>query len=405
MELTKLVEDSLARWEDYWNNIDIRPSEHLHKRSSIILAFKQWWTYTRIKRLSKKCYRKFQNSSGPDTVMAGMEDDALTLMKLILNVERSECDDLVRSTYAEATKHFIDEARAFDPNMDAESVFQALRNVWIMHSIQVLHGMEPKHSKSIFGYSMLYPLTDNYLDDASVTREEKKVLNSLFRRKLEGELLEPQNMKLENVFAMVDKMASDYPREKYPDVWYSILLIQNAQENSLKQQRPFSDIAEDEIRTLSFCKGGASVLADGYLVCGELAPEWIHFLLGYGILLQLSDDLQDLYSDAEDKHWTLFSIHHQNKDVHHQIEKLRRFADDVFDSCPNNEGSSEVLLKVMKSAVDYLIFDATVNVRHNCGLSYLRTVEKQFPVNLSQQFKLNEIWKSMIQVVSPAIKY
>ncbi len=101
------------------------------------------------------------------------------------------------------------------------------------------------------------------------------------------------------------------------------------------------------------------MLADGYLVCGDLSPQWIHFLLGYGILLQLADDLQDLYTDAASKHWTLFSIYYQHKTVDSQVQKLRNFSHEVFKTFPGDwSASNKVLIEVMRKAVDYLIFDA-----------------------------------------------
>ena len=38
----------------------------------------------------------------------------------------------------------------------------------------------------IFGYSMLYPYSDNYLDDPRVTRQHKQDFQSNFRRWLSG---------------------------------------------------------------------------------------------------------------------------------------------------------------------------------------------------------------------------
>ncbi len=128
------------------------------------------------------------------------------------------------------------------------------------------------------------------------------------------------------------------------------------------------------------------MLADGYLVCGDLSPQWIHFLLGYGILLQLADDLQDLYTDAASKHWTLFSIYYQHKTVDSQVQKLRNFSHEVFKTFPGDwSASNKVLIEVMRKAVDYLIFDAAIHVQKSCQRSYLERLEKQFPVNVRQQ--------------------
>ncbi len=149
--------------------------------------------------------------------------------------------------------------------MEAESIFQALRNVWIMHSIQVLQGQDAKHSPAIFGYSMLYPLTDNYLDDPSVTKSEKKNFNSLFKRRLQGQGVQCESKALQDVFSMVERMEASYSREVYEVVWESILMIQNAQEKSLNQQGSYDSLTEAYIQKLSFMKGGRLCLPMGIL--------------------------------------------------------------------------------------------------------------------------------------------
>lgn len=53
----------------------------------------------------------------------------------------------------------------------------------------------------------------------------------------------------------------------------------------------------DHVLALSVAKGGASLLADGYLVRGELGPGEAELCFGYGVFLQLLDDLQDVAAD------------------------------------------------------------------------------------------------------------
>lgn len=66
-------------------------------------------------------------------------------------------------------------------------------------------------------------------------------------------------------------------------------------------------MTRDELKALTFNKGAASVVADGYLVLGRLSADQMDFLIGYGIVLQLADDLQDMTTDANVHHATLFS--------------------------------------------------------------------------------------------------
>lgn len=71
-----------------------------------------------------------------------------------------------------------------------------------------------------------------------------------------------------DIHHMVELIESKYDRVTYPKVYESILEIHNAQFESLRQQ--YDDMATDEMIRITFHKGAASVIADGYLVLGEL---------------------------------------------------------------------------------------------------------------------------------------
>jgi hypothetical protein len=62
-----------------------------------------------------------------------------------------------------------------------------------------------------------------------------------------------------------------------------------------------------DILRLTFEKGGASVLADGHLAAGSLTCEEAQFLFGWGALLQLVDDLQDIRQDRREGALTAFT--------------------------------------------------------------------------------------------------
>ena len=69
------------------------------------------------------------------------------------------------------------------------------------------------------------------------------------------------------VDALVCMIEDTYPRHKFPAVYEALLRIQEGQVLSVQQD---SRLCEAEIRRISIYKGGASVLADGYLMDGEL---------------------------------------------------------------------------------------------------------------------------------------
>jgi len=57
--------------------------------------------------------------------------------------------------------------------MSTGDIFQASRNAWTTNGLQIILGMPARLTPAIFGYSMLYPCTDNYLDHPGVSTADK----------------------------------------------------------------------------------------------------------------------------------------------------------------------------------------------------------------------------------------
>ena len=120
--------------------------------------------------------------------------------------------------FFEASIAFTREARAFDPELPLDGLWQALRNVWIgntLHllldrpiavnpglrldglwqalrnvgignTLQLLLDRPVTLRPGLFAYSMLYPLTDNLLDDPGLDGGSKREFNERFGRRLAG---------------------------------------------------------------------------------------------------------------------------------------------------------------------------------------------------------------------------
>jgi hypothetical protein len=157
---------------------------------------------------------------------------------------------------------------------------------------------------AIFAYSMLYPYTDNYMDDAAVPTRDKFGFSARFGRRLAGEAAAPANERESAIWRLVEMIEQDYPRARWPQVFESLLAIHRAQEDSLRLHSAGETV---DVLTLIFAKGGASVLADGYLAAGDLSQDEARFVFAWGVALQLADDLQDVRKDARDGVRTLFT--------------------------------------------------------------------------------------------------
>ncbi len=209
--------------------------------------------------------------------------------------------------FVDSTRRFLQAARDFDPDLGLASAYQALRNVWIMNSLQFDLGLAVEHTDAIFAYSMVYPYLDNLLDDARTAEAGKLAFVVRLRSWLEGSAQAAGSPREEKLLCLVRLIESQFPRSAFPGVYESLLAIYNAQVRSLLQQRPGAAPTPEDILSISLEKGGTSVLADGYLVAGALRPEDEAFCFGFGTFLQLADDLQDIAEDSRCGHRTLFS--------------------------------------------------------------------------------------------------
>lgn len=219
-----------------------------------------------------------------------------------LNLEDRHLQMLLGGGFSSIGTAMARQARSFDPAVKVADIFQASRNAWTACGLQVLFGGSMCLSPAIFAYSLLYPYTDNYLDDPGTTREAKRGFNQRFRLRLQGQAIAPAGPREAMIWRLVELIESQYPREQYAEVFESLRLIQAAQENSLRLL-----LAGADVLPLSFEKGGASVLADGYLAAGRLSAEQASFVFNWGVFLQLADDLQDVQEDRRDGVRTIFS--------------------------------------------------------------------------------------------------
>ena len=319
--------------------------------------FKRSMSYYRIKnRLNRLGKRLCKNA--PQSIEQMKDDpELIQLVSMWLEFDVSGMSESLRGDYIEATDLFVKRVKSKWPNMSTEDIFQALRNVWIMIAIQIMSDLPVTLTDAMFAYSMLYPLTDNLLDDANKTFEQKSSFNTQLYKRLRGAEVHPNDLQEKDVFEMIELIENQYPRAIYPDVYESMLLIQDAQVRSLNQQ--YASLSDAQILRLSFEKGAASVLADGFLVLGNLNTQQFNFLTGYGIVLQLADDLQDIDSDKEHAHITLFSSEKSAEQLSVVTHKLISLSKETLTFLPcDNQTLKIQLTTLLDKSLSYLISDA-----------------------------------------------
>ncbi len=246
--------------------------------------------------------------SGRDQARDRINQAFLAFAKSALDLRPAHLDLLIAGGFSAIGTELGRAARRFDPGVSAADILQASRNAWTACGLQRLLGREMRLTPSIFAYSMLYPYTDNYLDSPDASREEKLGFSVRFGERLAGGAPTPANGHESAIWRLIEIIEKEHERAAAPQVYESLLRIHRAQVASLRLLGIGASSDGVDVLGLSFEKGGASVLADGYLAAGTLTPEQARFIFDWGVLLQLADDLQDVQQDRLEGVRTLFSV-------------------------------------------------------------------------------------------------
>ena len=313
--------------------------------------------------------------------------------KSTLDLEDRHLDALLQAGFPEAAREFARKARRFDPTVSGEDIAQAGRNVWTMSSAQMMLGLPVRLSPSVFAYSLLYPATDNLLDDPSIPEESKRAFNDRFERRLRGEAISPSDPHEQTIWRLVSMIEDEYDRSSNPQVFESLLAIHRAQERSLLLLRPGASPYEVDVLGITLEKGGTSVLADGYLVAGSLRRPQAELFFGLGALLQLADDLQDVCEDTRSGVLTVFSQTARRWPLDRLTDRTLEFRARVLERLSAIDApEAEPLLDLVKRSSLHLILSAAGQASPLYSKSYIRELEAhspfRFPFLLRQRKRL-----------------
>jgi hypothetical protein len=281
----------------------------------------------------------------------------------------------MEQSFSRVTDEFIEQAYEFDPQISEEAIYQASRNLLIMNTFQMHLGKEITLAPSVFAYSMLYPYTDNYLDAVEISAHAKHERNEWLLLRLSGIVATPRNRQERTIDRLAEMIEAEYDRHVYPNVYESLLAIHKAQTRSVAQQ--CGDLSVDELLDISVEKGGTSVLADGYLVAGELSAADAEFFFRFGVLLQLIDDLQDLQEDSSLQHRTLANCAVEKGKMENFTDRLLSYADVVLKSALSHQ---QKLRTLIERSCRLLILEAIASNHNYYSDQYLLTMERCAPV-------------------------
>lgn len=337
--------------------------------------------------------------SDQDEVKERIRAAGLAFARSSLGLEDRHLELVKSHHFLEIARKFADRAMAFDASIRHEDIFQASRNVLTMNFLQLLMGLPVELTPSVFAYSMLYPYTDNYLDDPAISRSDKLAFNERFYRRLSGKDLLPSNHYEQALCDLVGMIEGQFERSRFPQVYDSLLAIHQAQFCSLRLHQRSASPYEIDVLGLSFEKGGVAVVADGCLVAGSLLPAQADFMYGYGAFTQLMDDLEDLQQDRQDGILTLFtqtSLAWKLDRLTNQLFNLGSQVMDRMDSFASPE--SMEFKQLIVQGVQPLIIDAAGQSPAFFSRSYLRALETHMPFRLASLAKMR--WKLKRQNIS-----
>lgn len=309
--------------------------------------------------------------------------------KRLLHLTGLPLEAVYDARFVDSTRQFIQAARDFDPDLGLASAYQALRNVWIMNSLQFDLGLAVEHTDAIFAYSMVYPYLDNLLDDARTAEAGKLAFVARLRSWLEGSDQAPESPREERLLSLVRLIEARFPRPGFPGVYQSLLAIYNAQVKSLLQQRPDAAPSPEKILTISLEKGGTSVLADGYLVAGALRPRDEEFCFGFGTFLQLADDLQDIAEDSRCGHRTLFSSGAPGEPLDATALRLESYLAAVLEEARADAAPSRIALcDAIRNGLRLMFRESIGKQPGYFRRTFVRRAKRTFPARFSYLRKM-----------------
>ncbi len=315
--------------------------------------------------------------------------DTLTAMgavfaKAALGFEDAHLQAVQSCGIVDAMTEFARQARRFDAALSSEDIYQAARNVMSMNLQQLAMGLPVQVTPAVFAYSLLYPYSDNYLDDPAIPAGVKRAFNERFRLRLAGGPFTPQNAYEQKINALVGMIEGQFDRARFPRVYRSLEGIFVAQARSLRLHQRTRSPYELDVLGLSFEKGGAAVVADAYLVAGTPSPRQVEAAYGYGAFTQLMDDLEDVERDRADGILTVFSQSAGTWPLDGITSKLFGMAGWVLDHLTDlGSGTPEPLADVMRRCVSLLLADSAGSVAHLYTKDYIAHLDRHMPFRFS----------------------
>ncbi len=349
--------------------------------------------------------REFANEEGRKNFAAAAGHRLKLVGMSVLGLSYEQLAVLENEALIQSSQEFYRRARQFDPEIPDAAIFQASRNVWTSNYLQVLLGLEIQLTPAIFAYSMLYPVSDNFLDDPARSKAEKIVFNQKFCAWLKGEPAEASGKHEVQVKRLVEMIEGQYERSLFPQVYESLLAIHCAQDESMRlPQAPVPPHSVDVVG-ITFKKGGTSVLADGVLAAGELTPRQMEIIFNYGAFAQMMDDQEDVEADLKERSLTIFSEAARAGRLDRTMNRLFAYSTLLLKDLDEfATPRSKPLIELSLKGIDLLLIDACLRTRKYYSWRYMHRLERFFPVRFGYMQQLRSKIRERNLTISRLVK-
>eukprot|EP00049_Salpingoeca_infusionum_P006447 m.107024 g.107024 ORF g.107024 m.107024 type:complete len:693 (+) comp13315_c0_seq8:182-2260(+) len=374
-----------------WETLPVTPPQSMQRYS----------LSERMKRLGK-CRKLKGIATGKLEPLQKKKEANREIAALMMGTKRTFLGDVLDKGLFKATTDFTAAARAYDTSLPNAELFQASRNAWTAFAIQLVYF--PEHvgfNTAVQGYSMLYPYSDNYLDDPQLNASQKKTFLVAFREWLAGERRQaPANEQEQKVLDQVTFIEQHYARQDYLDAFNSLVAILDAQAASLTQHTREGEPvpSDDHIIDVTVFKGGTSVLADAYMDYAQGVRNEIEFFsFAFGVALQLVDDIQDVITDRRNDQHTIFTLNLVRREASDAsicklLHMLERTLHPSFALDPDAISSSTRELRVEILNMTYsMVLKSVAKSQVLFTPPFLKTMERFAPLPFSSLVKVNSM--------------
>jgi hypothetical protein len=384
MELERLLTDKnyyLMSIKEAWKEVDDTFPDFICETSNVARENNERYIQTfsdKIKKQLKRFHRlPFYKKHWKAKTLQIFEDILLT--ENIFCVHQSMSKAQIMNFKAEIMD-FLRETRTFAPDLAFGDIGQAIRNYIVYAMFKQMHQDQSGLNQAAFGYSMLYPFTDNFIDNKSNSAKEKKDYNQLIRDHLEGKEPIPSSKHQQKTCELLQAIETVYPRKTQNSIFNLLLMMLEAQEFSIQQQHKDHPLTTEERLDISVFKGGISVFIDRYFVKKEITEQDIFFYLGFGYFLQLADDLQDIKEDNSRGHSTLFTINTNSESEEKLVNKILHYLHDLMTNFhPENNQFKNFIL----SSSYLLVLSSVLSSKEFFSPEYINKIETYLPVSKS----------------------